>query len=136
RAAQSARAAVGGHRPRHARAVGQLSADLQHGRHHHLRDAAERTLGRRILRKPGHGTLPANCASATPPSAIAAPAIFVAVKGSPTAIQETSPATGGMPYIIGAVRATPRTALTQPQTSQPTNAETTTANSSPSQIHG
>ena len=41
--------------------------------------------------------------------------------------QASSPATGGIRYIKGAVRATPRTAFTQPQASQPRKAETTTA---------
>src|SRR5690606_86968 len=135
RASQPARAALGGHRPGYLRAVGQLPADLQHGRHHHLRDAAERTLGRRVLRKAGSDARP-DCVSATPPSAMAAPVIFVAVNGSPIVAHATSPATGGIPYIIGAVRATPRTALTQPQTSQPTKADSTTVNSSAIQIHG
>ena len=44
---------------------------------------------------------------------------------SPVANQATRPATGGIRYISGAVRATPRTALIQPQTIQPMKAETT-----------
>ncbi|MDZ4143887.1 MAG: hypothetical protein U1D29_05030 [Burkholderiales bacterium] len=38
-----------------------------------------------------------------------------------------------MRYMNGAVRATPRTALTQPHTSQPRNADTVTDHSSPTQ---
>ena len=46
----------------------------------------------------------------------------------------TSPATGGIRYSSGAVRATPRTALIQPHTSQPRNADTSTAHNMPAQM--
>ena len=50
--------------------------------------------------------------------------ILSQVKDSPTNHQAKMPATGGMRYISGAVRATPRTALTHPHASHPMNAET------------
>ncbi len=46
---QSFRTAVGRHRCQHGPAMGQLSSDLQHGRHHHVRDAIELALGRGVL---------------------------------------------------------------------------------------
>ena len=48
-ARNAVRPAVGGHRREERAAVGQLSADLQHGRDRHVRDAAEPPLGRRVL---------------------------------------------------------------------------------------
>src|SRR5690606_40408061 len=50
--------------------------------------------------------------------------------------QATSPATGGIRYISGAVRATPRTAFTHPHASQPTKAEPITAHSRPAHSTG
>ena len=67
-----------------------------------------------------------NCASATPSKVNAAPASLMPVYCSPANSQATRPATGGIKYISGAVRATPRTALIQPQTSQPRKADTVT----------
>ena len=49
RTPHSARPALGGHRPRKRRTVGQFPADLQHGRHHQLRRATEPAVGRRAV---------------------------------------------------------------------------------------
>ena len=57
----------------------------------------------------------------------AAPRIFSQVKVSPSVSQAIRPATGGIRYMKGALRATPRTLLTQVQSSQPTNEHTTSA---------
>ncbi len=48
--AKPAGTAVRGHRPRHRRTLGKFPADLQHGGPHQQRHAAERLLGRRLLR--------------------------------------------------------------------------------------
>jgi len=56
-----------------------------------------------------------------------APPSFTALKRSPVAHQATTPATTGIRYCKGAVRATPRCSLTQPQTNHPRNADTSDA---------
>src|SRR5436190_16548285 len=63
----------------------------------------------------------------------AAPAILSAENVSPSVNQATTPAIGGIRYCSGALRATPRTALTQVQTIHPRNEEMTAAQNMPSQ---
>src|SRR5213075_639445 len=82
------------------------------------------------------GGRPPNCAYATPGMVIAAPAIFSQVKVSPRVSQAITPATGGIRYMKGALRATPRTLFTQVQSSQPTNEQTTSAQNSAAQTAG
>ena len=55
----------------------------------------------------------------------AAPRSFSQVNVSPRVSQAMTPATGGMRYMKGALRATPRTLFTQVHISQPKNDETT-----------
>src|SRR5258706_8324233 len=62
-----------------------------------------------------------------------APAILSEVNCSPSISQATTPEIGGIRYMSGALRATPRTELTQTHTSQPKNADTTAAQTMPSQ---
>ena len=65
-----------------------------------------------------------------------APAILIRVKRSSIAYQAITAATGGIRYIRGAVRATPRTPLTHPQVSHPKNADTMVDHSSMPQCSG
>src|SRR5262252_9596110 len=62
---------------------------------------------------------------------MAAPVIFSQVKVSPSVSQAITPATCGMRYMKGALRAMPRTLFTQVHESQPTNEQTTSAQKSP-----
>lgn len=66
----------------------------------------------------------------------AAPAIFSHVNDSPRVSQAMTPATGGIRYMNGALRATPRALFTQVQSIQPTNEETTSAKKSAAQTAG
>src|ERR1041385_5048364 len=70
---------------------------------------------------------PPNCAHATPAMVIAAPAVFSHVNVSPRVSHAITPATGGMRYMKGALRAMPRTLFTQVHASQPTNEHATSA---------
>src|SRR3990170_7218347 len=76
---------------------------------------------------------PAYCAQATPVMVSAAPASFSAVNCSSSSSQATTPEIGGIRYMSGALRATPRTALTHTHTSQPKKADTTAAQNMPNQ---
>src|SRR3990172_4951808 len=82
----------------------------------------------------GGGWPPPNCAHATPAMVTPAPAILSQVKDSPSVSHATTPEIGGIRYMSGALRATPRTALTQAHTSQPRNADTTAAPNMPSHM--
>ena len=66
----------------------------------------------------------------------AAPAIFSQVKVSPSVSQAMTPAIGGIRYMNGALRATPRTLLTQVHISQPKNEDTTSAQNIAAQTAG
>src|SRR4051812_48540219 len=65
-----------------------------------------------------------------------APTTFSQVKTSPSVNQAITPATGGMRYMKGALRAMPRTLFTQVHASQPTKEHTTSAQNSPAQTAG
>src|SRR4051812_3047709 len=84
----------------------------------------------------GGGRPPPNCAQATPVIVTAAPAILSQVKDSPSVSQAITPAIGGMRYMKGALRATPRTVFTQVQASQPRNDDITSAQSRPAHTAG
>jgi len=64
---------------------------------------------------------------------IAAPAILSQVKVSPSVSQAITPATGGIRYMKGALRASPRTLLTQAHAIQPRKEHTTSAQNSAAQ---
>ena len=59
--------------------------------------------------------------------ALAPPTIFAQVKVSPSVSHAMTPATGGIRYMNGALRAMPRTLLTHVHTSQPQKEQTTSA---------
>src|ERR1700682_3023976 len=84
----------------------------------------------------GGGPSPPNCAQATPAIVTSAPAILSQVNDSPSVSQAITPAIGGIRYWKGAVRATPRTVLTQVHISQPQNDETTMPQKSPAHTAG
>src|ERR1700682_4270022 len=84
----------------------------------------------------GGGPSPPNCAQATPAIVTSAPAILSQVNDSPSVSQAMIPAIGGIRYWKGAVRATPRTVLTQVHISQPQNDETTMPQKSPAHTAG
>src|ERR1044071_4310910 len=65
-----------------------------------------------------------------------APDIFSQVNVSPRVSQAITPATGGIRYMNGALRARPRTLLTQGHASQPTNEHTTSAQNTAAQPAG
>src|SRR6185503_17784583 len=74
----------------------------------------------------GGGPAP-NCAQATPAMVTTAPPILSQVNCSPSVSHAITPATGGIRYMKGAERATPRTLLTQVHSIQPKNEHTTSA---------